>query len=110
MVSGTAVPTVPFGRTGMQITRVGFGAWAVGGTGWSGGWGPQDDSESIAAIRHAVERGVNWIDTAWVYGYGQRRGRSRRVGGVLGRRSSVRLHQVRPSRARGAYRGAYGVR
>ncbi|MFL6070385.1 MAG: aldo/keto reductase [Actinomycetes bacterium] len=70
MVSGTALPTVPFGRTGMHITRVGFGAWAVGGTGWSGGWGPQDDSESIAAIRHAVEMGVNWIDTAWVYGYG----------------------------------------
>jgi aryl-alcohol dehydrogenase-like predicted oxidoreductase len=62
--------TVPFGSTGMDITRVGFGAWAAGGTGWSGGWGPQDDSESIAAIRHAVERGVNWVDTAWVYGYG----------------------------------------
>ncbi|MCZ3386990.1 MAG: aldo/keto reductase [Actinomycetia bacterium] len=62
--------TIAFGTTGMNITRVGFGAWAVGGTGWSGGWGPQDDSESVAAIRRAVERGVNWVDTAWVYGYG----------------------------------------
>lgn len=64
------LPTIAFGTTGMDITRVGFGAWAVGGTGWSGGWGPQDDSESVAAIRRAVERGINWIDTAWVYGYG----------------------------------------
>ena len=64
------LPTIAFGTTGMDITRVGFGAWAVGGTGWSGGWGPQDDAESVAAIRRAVERGVNWIDTAWVYGYG----------------------------------------
>jgi aryl-alcohol dehydrogenase-like predicted oxidoreductase len=66
----TDLPTVPFGRTDMSLTRVGFGAWAVGGAGWSGGWGPQDDSESVAAIRAAVEAGVNWVDTAWVYGYG----------------------------------------
>lgn len=70
MTSDASLPTTAFGTTGMTITRVGFGAWAVGGTGWSGGWGPQDDSESVAAIRRAVERGVNWIDTAWVYGYG----------------------------------------
>ena len=67
---GTDLPTIAFGTTGMDITRVGFGAWAVGGTGWSGGWGPQDDTESVAAIRRAVERGVNWVDTAWVYGSG----------------------------------------
>jgi aryl-alcohol dehydrogenase-like predicted oxidoreductase len=54
----------------MAITRVGFGAWAVGGGGWSYAWGPQDDEESIASIRHAVERGVNWIDTAAAYGLG----------------------------------------
>ncbi|GAB3400088.1 aldo/keto reductase [Flindersiella endophytica] len=54
----------------MDITRVGFGAWAIGGSGWSFAWGEQDDSESVAAIRHAVERGVNWIDTAAVYGLG----------------------------------------
>jgi aryl-alcohol dehydrogenase-like predicted oxidoreductase len=54
----------------MEVTRVGFGAWAIGGADWAGSWGPQDDGESIAAIRRAVERGVNWIDTAAVYGLG----------------------------------------
>jgi aryl-alcohol dehydrogenase-like predicted oxidoreductase len=66
----TTLPVRPFGRTGMNITRVGFGAWAVGGAGWTFAWGPQDDEESVAAIRHAVEQGVNWIDTAAVYGLG----------------------------------------
>ncbi len=61
--------TVPFGRTGMDITRVGFGAWAIGGS-WQWGWGEVDDSESVGAIRHAVESGINWIDTAPVYGWG----------------------------------------
>ncbi len=54
----------------MNITRAGFGAWAIGGGGWAFAWGDQDDRESIAAIRHAVARGVNWIDTAPVYGLG----------------------------------------
>jgi aryl-alcohol dehydrogenase-like predicted oxidoreductase len=54
----------------MDITRVGFGAWAIGGAGWAFGWSRQDDTESVAAIRHAVERGINWIDTAAVYGLG----------------------------------------
>ena len=54
----------------MQITRVGFGAWAIGGGGWAHGWGEQDDDASVAAIRHAIESGVNWIDTAAVYGLG----------------------------------------
>ncbi|MBP0650631.1 aldo/keto reductase, partial [Mycobacterium tuberculosis] len=54
----------------MRITRVGFGAWAIGGGGWASAWGAQDDSDSIAAIRHAVARGINWIDTAAVYGLG----------------------------------------
>jgi aryl-alcohol dehydrogenase-like predicted oxidoreductase len=58
------------GKSGLQITTVGFGAWAIGGGGWSFGWGPQDDSASIAAMRHALECGVNWIDTAAVYGLG----------------------------------------
>jgi len=62
--------TVPFGTTGMQVTRIGLGAFAIGGPKWSHGWGAQDDAASIATIRHAVERGVNWIDTAAVYGYG----------------------------------------
>ncbi|HEY2945601.1 MAG TPA: aldo/keto reductase [Vicinamibacteria bacterium] len=54
----------------MEITRVGFGAWAIGGAGWAFGWSRQDDAESVAAIRHAVESGINWIDTAAVYGLG----------------------------------------
>jgi aryl-alcohol dehydrogenase-like predicted oxidoreductase len=54
----------------MELTRVGFGAWAIGGGGWAAAWGPQDDDESVAAIRHAVASGVNWIDTAAVYGLG----------------------------------------
>jgi aryl-alcohol dehydrogenase-like predicted oxidoreductase len=66
----TPLPTMPLGTTGMRITRVGFGAWAIGGGGWQFAWGAQDDAASIAAIRHAVERGINWIDTAAVYGLG----------------------------------------
>jgi len=58
------------GTTDLEITTVGFGAWAIGGGGWAYGWGPQDDARSIAAIRHAVSRGVNWIDTAAIYGLG----------------------------------------
>ena len=66
-----ALPKRRFGRTDMQITHVGFGAWAIGGGDWAVGWGAQDDRQSIAAIRHAVERGVNWIDTAAIYGLGR---------------------------------------
>jgi aryl-alcohol dehydrogenase-like predicted oxidoreductase len=58
------------GKTDLEITTVGFGAWAIGGGGWAYGWGPQDDAGSIASIRHAVRRGVNWIDTAAIYGLG----------------------------------------
>jgi len=64
------LPLRPLGRTGMSITRAGFGAWAIGGAGWSFGWGAQDDAASVAAIRHALDRGINWIDTAAVYGLG----------------------------------------
>lgn len=64
------LPTRRLGRTDMHITRVGFGAWAIGGADWAVGWGAQDDIDSIAAIRHAIERGINWIDTAAVYGLG----------------------------------------
>ena len=69
-VSRTELPTRRFGTTDMAITRVGFGAWAIGGPDWAAGWGAQDDSQSVTAIRHAVERGINWIDTAAVYGLG----------------------------------------
>ena len=63
-------PTRRLGRTDMHITRVGFGAWAIGGGDWAVGWGRQDDAESVAAIHHAIARGINWIDTAAVYGLG----------------------------------------
>jgi aryl-alcohol dehydrogenase-like predicted oxidoreductase len=66
----TRLATAELGSTGLEITRVGFGAWAVGGGGWEFGWGPQDDMQSIAAIHHAVDRGINWIDTAAGYGFG----------------------------------------
>jgi aryl-alcohol dehydrogenase-like predicted oxidoreductase len=62
--------TRPLGTSGLHITPVGFGSWAVGGGGWAYGWGPQDESESIATMRHALDLGINWIDTAAVYGLG----------------------------------------
>jgi len=58
------------GNSDLHITPVGFGAWAIGGSGWEYAWGPQQDSDSIAAIHKALELGVNWIDTAAVYGMG----------------------------------------
>src|SRR5580704_10147764 len=58
------------GNSDLEITPIGVGAWAMGGGGWAFSWGPQDDDESIAAIRAAFEKGVNWIDTAAVYGLG----------------------------------------
>jgi aryl-alcohol dehydrogenase-like predicted oxidoreductase len=66
----STLPTRSLGTTGMTITRVGFGAWAIGGGGWSFAWGSQDDEASLAAMRRAIECGVNWIDTAAVYGLG----------------------------------------
>jgi aryl-alcohol dehydrogenase-like predicted oxidoreductase len=67
----TQLATAQLGSTGLEIARVGFGAWAIGGGGWEFGWGPQDDPESIAAIRHALDARVNWIDTAAAYGFGR---------------------------------------
>lgn len=66
----TSVPTARLGGTGYDITRVGLGAWAIGGGDWQGGWGPQDDAESISTIHAALDRGINWIDTAPAYGLG----------------------------------------
>ena len=63
------IPTRPLGNSTLQLTPIGLGAWAIGGE-WQFGWGPQEDAESIATIRRAVERGLNWIDTAAVYGLG----------------------------------------
>ena len=58
------------GDSDLNITSIGFGAWAIGGGGWEFGWGPQDDRKSIEAIHRALELGINWIDTAAVYGCG----------------------------------------
>lgn len=58
------------GNSDLQITPIGFGSWAVGGGGWAFAWGPQDDDDSIAAIHRALDAGINWIDTAPVYGLG----------------------------------------
>ena len=67
----TTLQTTQLGQTGLEITRVGFGAWAIGGGGWEFGWGPQADDQSLAAIERALELGVNWIDTAAAYGFGR---------------------------------------
>jgi aryl-alcohol dehydrogenase-like predicted oxidoreductase len=58
------------GNSDLQLTPIGFGAWAIGGGNWEFAWGPQDDDESVAAIHRVLELGVNWIDTAAIYGLG----------------------------------------
>jgi aryl-alcohol dehydrogenase-like predicted oxidoreductase len=63
------IPTRRLGRSGPELTRLGLGTWAIGGP-WRFGWGPVDDDDSVAAIRHAVEQGINWVDTAAIYGLG----------------------------------------
>ena len=62
--------TKKLGNSDLQITPIGFGAWAAGGSGWEFSWGAQDDADSVAAIHRALELGVNWIDTAAIYGLG----------------------------------------
>ncbi|HIQ01420.1 MAG TPA: aldo/keto reductase [Anaerolineales bacterium] len=62
--------TRKLGYTDLHLTTIGLGTWAMSGGGWAFGWGPQDDAESIAAIRRALDLGINWIDTAAVYGLG----------------------------------------
>jgi aryl-alcohol dehydrogenase-like predicted oxidoreductase len=77
------------GNSDLYITPIGLGAWALGGGGWYGGWGPQDDSDSIATIHCALDLGINWIDTAPYYG----RGHSEEIVGkaIAGRRDEVIL-------------------
>ena len=70
-MQGTLLRTTELGNTGLEITRVGYGAWAIGGGGWEFGWGPQEDEASIETIHRALELGVNWIDTAAAYGFGR---------------------------------------
>ena len=66
----TALRKRRLGKTDFQITTVGLGAWAIGGGGWAYGWGPQDDEAAVATIVRAVSRGLNWLDTAAIYGLG----------------------------------------
>ncbi len=62
--------TRPLGNSDLRITPIGIGAWAMGGGGWQFAWGPQDDDDSIRAVRAAIDAGLNWIDTAAIYGLG----------------------------------------
>jgi aryl-alcohol dehydrogenase-like predicted oxidoreductase len=62
--------TRQLGYTNLKLTFIGLGTWAIGGGGWKYGWGPQDDNEAITAILTALDKGINWIDTAAVYGLG----------------------------------------
>lgn len=67
----SASPTLrTLGNSDLQLTPIGFGAWAIGGGDWQFAWGPQDDSDSISAIHRALDLGINWIDTAAIYGLG----------------------------------------
>lgn len=66
----TAMQTKQLGSSDLQITPIGIGAWAIGGSGWAFAWGPQDDDDSIKGIRAGLDAGMNWIDTAAVYGLG----------------------------------------
>lgn len=79
--------TRKLGNTDLNLTTVGFGTWAIGGADWQYGWGPQDDADSVAAIRCGLDEGINWIDTAAAYGLGH----SEEVVGqaIAGRRDEV---------------------
>jgi aryl-alcohol dehydrogenase-like predicted oxidoreductase len=81
--------TKRLGSTDLELTRIGLGTWAIGGSGWAYAWGKQDDSQSIATIRRALDLGINWIDTAAVYGLGHS---EEMVGkAIAGRRDKVIL-------------------
>ena len=68
--SATAPQLRPLGNSDLNLTPIGFGAWAIGGGNWEFAWGPQDDNDSVNAIHRALDLGVNWVDTAAIYGLG----------------------------------------
>ena len=74
--------TVPCGNSELNFTRIGLGTWAIGGGNWVYGWGPQDDRESLYTIQKALDLGINWIDTAAVYGLGHS---EEIIGSVIGK-------------------------
>lgn len=85
--------TKQLGNSDLVITRLGLGTWAIGGSGWEFGWGSQDDRDSILAIREVLDAGINWIDTAAVYGLGH----SEEIvaAAARGRRpEAIRFHEV----------------
>ncbi len=93
MTIGSSNTLRTLGNSDLQLTPIGFGAWAIGGGNWEYAWGPQDDNESIAAIHRALDLGVNWIDTAAIYGLGH----SEEIVGRAVKSSSAQalyLHQV----------------
>ena len=74
MTTPAALATLrTLGNSDLQLTPIGFGAWAIGGGNWEFAWGPQDDQESITAIHRALDLGINWIDTAAIYGLATRK-------------------------------------
>ena len=64
------MPTRVLGSSGLRLTTIGIGTWAMGGGGWNFAWGPQDDAASMRAIQAGLDAGINWIDTAAIYGHG----------------------------------------
>jgi aryl-alcohol dehydrogenase-like predicted oxidoreductase len=70
MTTAASLSLKTLGNSDLKLTPIGFGAWAIGGGNWDFAWGPQDDAESIRAIHQALDEGINWIDTAAVYGLG----------------------------------------
>ena len=70
MTTKASLPLRKLGNSDLELTPIGFGAWAIGGGNWEFAWGAQDDSESVAAIHRALDHGINWIDTAAIYGLG----------------------------------------
>ena len=85
--------TRQLGKSDLHITPIGIGAWAIGGGGWNGSMGPQNESDSIPAIHAALDYGLNWIDTAALYGLGHSEEVVARA--LKGRTSAICLHQVR---------------
>jgi aryl-alcohol dehydrogenase-like predicted oxidoreductase len=77
------------GWSGLQLTPIGLGTWAMGGGGWLFGWGPQDDTASIAAIHAGLDAGINWIDTAAIYGHGHAETTVARALDLVGRRDEI---------------------
>ncbi len=101
MNASSTIPLRRLGNSDLDLTPIGFGAWAIGGGNWEFAWGPQDDNESIEAIHSALDAGINWIDTAAVYGLGHseevvgKAVRSRGKKPLIFTKCSMRWHQDR---------------